>query len=698
MMKLQKFIHGQCKGQPSPASKTQNLQIRDAIGASSIRTMIHRILLLIAVTLFALPANAEVLTSSNVQIEWKVVNRFRFFKDADLFTQQENAWRQYGQHVRGRNASTEDNDMFYYNSSVLGIEHVLNDRRIPFTNIMRSKFDWRGWAARGMDGTCYDEKTRSHAACGGVDAYLNPAEHEVEINLKPLEGGKLVTEYDCHWHVGDAPELQAPCDQAVRAHIPYPDGATVSVNVEGERPIAIDIKVKDLLVVGMGDSFASGEGNPDVPVQLDESRRVQNVFPARMIKDSSGNAQWLDKLCHRSLYSYQMRAALQMAIEHPHGAVTYMGYACSGAAVEKGIIGPQSYVEYKSTDASAAEPVVEALSGGRKDSEMAWFLREMCKVEPQKQDGIWICPGQQFKRPVDFVFLSIGGNDIGFAYLVSWATLRGGPVTRLANWFGITVSPDQFANAMNSTLPQAYQHLARQFEKSMPLWNGGMTYDPSHVILTAYPDILADENGETCKGVSDGSKEEDAYAANQSLDRFSNWLVVKQDKLEAAHAQLEGLYLKMRDLAEANGWTFAGRAHTEKPFKGHGFCAQRQDRLDDPAEALMVPCWGAASRPTQSCQPGILNKGTGWRPYDPATQNYPYALRQRWVRSINDAYMIMNQKVVDRFGYIDEGSSAKDFTETTGAMHPNAEGHASLADAMLIDLRKAVAAAFEGDQ
>jgi lysophospholipase L1-like esterase len=73
-------------------------------------------------------------------------------------------------------------------------------------------------------------------------------------------------------------------------------------------------------------------------------------------------------------------------------------------------------------------------------------------------------------------------------------------------------------------------------------------------------------------------------------------------------------------------------------------------------------------------------------------------LRQRWVRSINDAYMIMNQKVVDRFGYIDEGSSAKDFTETTGAMHPNAEGHASLADAMLIDLRKAVAAAFEGDQ
>ena len=65
--------------------------------------------------------------------------------------------------------------MFYYNSSVLGIEHVLNDRRIPFTNILRTKFDWHGWAARAVDATCYDEKSRSHAACGGVDAYLNPA-------------------------------------------------------------------------------------------------------------------------------------------------------------------------------------------------------------------------------------------------------------------------------------------------------------------------------------------------------------------------------------------------------------------------------------------------------------------------------------------------------------------------------------------
>lgn len=645
-----------------------------------------------------LPIKAEVLDSGSVQIVWKVANRFRFFKDEKAFTQQENAWREYGQHVAAKNGS--DDEMLYYNSSVLGIEHVLNDRRIPFTTILRTKFDWRGWAATTVNDTCYDPKSRTHKACGGVDAYLNPAGHDIIIGLNKLQtGGIGLAEYNCHWHVGDAPEQVQPCDQSIRTSIPYPDGATISVNVDGERPISLDVKVKDLLVVGMGDSFASGEGNPDVPVQMDEGKRSQSIYPAPMIADASGQARWLDEPCHRSLYSYQMRAALQMALENPHGAVTYLGYACSGAAIDKGIIGPQTYVEYRSDDANSPNPQVSAVSGGKGDGQMARFLKEDCRQDPARDgDGYWVCPNNDFKRNADFVFVSIGGNDIGFANLVSWATLRKGPVTRLANWFGVTTSPDEFANAMSSTLPGAYQRLARQFERAMPLNHDSLPYDTSRVVLTAYPDILADENGNTCQGVTNGNQPEDSFPANQSMDRFQNWLVVRQDKIEAAHGQLEKLYQRMKETADANGWTFAGRAHADKPFKGHGFCAQRQDRLDDPAEALIVPCFGNAPRPTATCLPGILSRATGWRPYDPATQNYPYALRQRWVRTINDAFMVMNQKVIDKAGYIDEVSTERSFAGTTGGMHPNAEGHASLADAMLIDLRPEIKKAFQVDQ
>ena len=295
---------------------------------------------------------------------------------------------------------------------------------------------------------------------------------------------------------------------------------------------------------------------------------------------------------------------------------------------------------------------------------------------------------------MDYVLLSIGGNDIGFAGLVSWATLRQGTMTKLANWAGITVSPNQFRSNMEANLSGAYRRLARQLEKAVPLPSANLPYDPSHVILSAYPDILADEKGETCQGTSSGQLE-DEFAANQSLDRYSTWLVVTQDKIAAARGELELLYARMKTLSDANGWTFAGRAHTGKPFRGHGFCARAPGREDDPAEVLMVPCWGKAARATQSCQSGIFAKGTGWRPYDPATQNYPYALRQRWVRSINDAFMVINQKIVDKTGQVDEASSVRDFTETTGAMHPTAEGHAALADALLMDLRGEIAKAIE---
>ena len=148
-------------------------------------------------------ANAETLTSSNVQIIWKVSNRFRLFRDPSIFKQQELAWRQYGQHVNQRSGSSEDSAMFYYNSSVLGTEHVLNDRRIPFTNILRTKFDWRGWAASAVNGTCWNEKQRRHTACSDIETYVNPKFHEIELQLKPVQSKNLVSEYNCIWHVGE---------------------------------------------------------------------------------------------------------------------------------------------------------------------------------------------------------------------------------------------------------------------------------------------------------------------------------------------------------------------------------------------------------------------------------------------------------------------------------------------------------------
>ena len=68
------------------------------------------------------------------------------------------------------------------------------------------------------------------------------------------------------------------------------------------------------------------------------------------------------------------------------------------------------------------------------------------------------------------------------------------------------------------------------------------------------------------------------------------------------------------------------------------------------------------------------------------------------MRSFNDAYMTINQKVVDRFGKVNEKVSSGVFSETTGALHPTAEGNAALADALLLSVRPIIRLMLDGDQ
>src|SRR5690606_4472391 len=105
----------------------------------------------------------------------------------------------------------------------------------------------------------------------------------------------------------------------------------------------------DLLIAGIGDSIASGEGNPDRPVALSDQgfcfRRAGGVGRSEYFRPSRagyrGNhtcetvttdggansswartgANWLSAACHNSLYSYQLRTALALAVENPQIAV-----------------------------------------------------------------------------------------------------------------------------------------------------------------------------------------------------------------------------------------------------------------------------------------------------------------------------------------------------------------------------------------
>ena len=645
--------------------------------------------LVMATASLAVPAQAQTLNTSDYLIEWKVVNRFRLFKSDADFTRQENAWRQYQLHVNGQTQSPDEKQRLIASSSVLGIEHVLNDRFIAFSRTLRENFNWKGWASQTFTNLCWNPESRRHDACGGIDPYINPVSHEIEARLRAKGRTSLIAEYNCQWRVGDGEPKTVPCDAPVRLELPYPNGGDISVNVEGENPISLPAKVKDLLIVGLGDSFGSGEGNPDVPVTMSATQRYRNLYPMRAENNATADAQWMDKICHRSLYSHQLRAALQIGIENPQSSVTFLGYACSGASVDAGILGPQEYVERVASTTPGGGS--RYLSGSSRDSQLNWLLRELCAVQPEEKRGLWTCPDNAYRRPIDYLFLSVGGNDIGFSNVVAWATLRKGTSATLAKYFGATVPPKQFEANMGEVLPDAYTRLARTLEAVLPVYSGDPVFDPSRVVLTSYPDMLVDETGNVCPAGTSEDEEEDRYPANQSLDGFVSWLATTSNRMTAVHDLLSNLHARMKAHAGDLGWTFAGRVYEDRFFTRHGFCAQRSKFADDPAEVLMLPCWGKADRPTQTCQSSWSGKAKEWRPYNPATQNYPYALRQRWVRTFNDAYMAINQKVLTKSGLVDDRSSAQAFTETTGAMHPNAEGQAAMADAMLLDIRDDIA-------
>jgi lysophospholipase L1-like esterase len=655
----------------------------------------HPILLaLLAALVLALPAadlRAQTLNASDFRIEWKVANRFRLFSDPSFFALHENAWRQYLLYTDGLDMDAAQRSEFVARTSVLGSEHVLNDRRIAFSEVLRKNFDWRGWAARGDATLCYDAEKRDHRACGGVDAYLNPTGHVIEMWITTAAGVSLPAGRTCEWRIGGTLVAEADCAERVRdprAVLPYPGGAEISVNVAGEPPIMIDAAVRDLLIAGLGDSFASGEGNPDRPVAFSETRRHRNLYPERADNSVAGSAGWSDELCHRSLYGQQLRAALQIAIENPKASVTFLDYSCSGAGAIDGILGPQVYVARQSDPDNAAAPGAKLLSGGSRDGQLYRLMRELCLDKPEWRKGQVVCPENRFRRSLDFVFLSIGGNDIGFANVVAWATLRDGVSASIAAFFGATVSATDFADRVRDVLPDTYAKLAKAFEVSLPLYSAGDgIFDPSRVVLTAYPDLVTDARGEICPAPRSSDDDELDYPANQSLNLFSSWLTADSARLEAVRQQFAVLYQRMRDLAEDHGWTFAGHVYADGMFEGHGFCARNEARTDDPAELLTIPCWGKPSDNGLACAQRWSGKDGVWVPYNPATQNYPYALRQRWVRSFNDAYMVVNEKVTGRSGKIDERGSEAVFSETTGALHPTAEGHAAMADGLLLSIR-----------
>ncbi len=595
-------------------------------------------------------------------IAWRVENPFRFFTDPA-----------HTEMHRATFASLADAER---RTPILAAERALADRH-----------HGEGWAASVIDSTCW-EPVRNRHICQGAGDYLHPKSHRVIAEARGIDASAGV---DCTWLTAPrggqrvrGAALTLPCDQAVALDIPYPAGASISIEVGGREVATVAATIKDLLIVGIGDSFGSGEGNPDVPVRFSRERVATYGAPAKGM-DAIGyparvgdwndigdkafvenNPRWLDQACHRSLYSHQLRSALQLSFEDPHRAVTFVSTACSGAEIVQGL-----FLRYKGhewvpnpPDLSQISAIAQAQCGAR--DAPAFDLPEGYHLGgkvPELVGGLVLkkCEPDRARR-IDLLLVSIGGNDVGFARLIANAVLADQSVLRrVGGWFG-QVHGFLEASQLLENLDDRYKSLNRALRNLLHIpWS-----ESDRIILVGYPPLTLLEDGRSvCP---------DGRAGMTVTTDFELSETKAKDSMVAA----ERLHAAMESAARQHGWTFVA-GHREA-FRGRGICAGWTDNALSTADDLRLP----------------RRVGDTWEPYNPADFR-AYAMRQRWFRTPNDAFMTGNFHVARSIAQKALPTNTLSWFQVllaslySGAFHPTAEGHAAIADSVVIEARKVLA-------
>jgi len=617
----------------------------------------RRLGMLLATLILVCDAGAALAQSP--RISWRLENPFRFFTDP--------------RHTETHRATWEALAEEEKREPVLAAERALAERH-----------GGEGWAATMLEHTCWDPAQNRHR-CRADPNYLHPRQHRI---VATIEGVPEAAGVDCRWLTAPKEGVRAaitvPCDATVKLEIPYPDGAEVTVEVGGRQVAAAEIKVEDLLVVGMGDSFGSGEGNPDVPVRLSRERSADYgdprtepqlaCFPARFlywgqIGDKAfidNNPRWLDQACHRSLYSHQLRVALQLAVEQPQRAVTFVSFACSGAEIVRGLFLRYRGHEWVPTppDLSQISAVAQEQCGNREatDFDLPEAYHNQGKV-PELQGGLVLrkCDAEKARR-IDLVLLSIGGNDIGFARLVANAVLADeSTLRRLGGWFG-QVHGYEEAQRLLGRLEERYRSLNRALRNILHVpWR-----QSDRIILTAYPALtLLDDGRSVCPDSRAGMTVAGDFALSERKARDSMTAAERLDRI-------------MAETSRAHGWTFV-RAHRPR-FNGRSICAGWTENAISTADDLRLP----------------RRVNGEWEPFNPAEYR-PYASRQRWFRTPNDAFLTGHFHVSQSLLQRALPSKTLNWFQVllaslySGAFHPTAEGQAAIADAIMVEARRVLA-------
>ncbi len=614
-------------------------------------------------------------------IDWQVQDRFRFFADAATFAPHQAAAEAFA----ALDAPADE-----FGRKRIGAEWVgpvLFAERQLAQVALEAGHD--GWAARAWldtDGTftCWSPGYRRvRGSCvedkGEAGSRLFPRQVRISARLGGM-GAALFAGKQCAWFIhtgGDqdwrrvtdagcagAAALTAPVNQqfSLLAQVldpASPGGVMTQVT-------AVYQEVKARVIIGLGDSYGSGEGNPDYPANYSKSRTVAGTL--RPLPTSL--PRWLDPACHRSVYSHQQRIAMQLAAENRQSVVSYLGYACSGATIpdivegtdtETAHVEPVSQASLRDAGVSKGVGTVLAQAGW---SQLDHAVRDLCADEGAATAERPLKGCVQWRAKPDLVLLSVGGNDIGFANVVKWA-MAGTAVAKVRFLSGAETPETMLARAQGKAdlancsnddagrqcrLSNRYASLAVAIENRLGL------LDRSKVVTGPYPDPMSSETGLVCGA--------GPVNAGADAEHFVSTADERLRRLQQALFEGKNLTNAMKQAVSRTGWTWTDALSWAGAFDRRGVCAT----AGAPADAL-----------------AHLQLVNGeWQPVAPSAMP-AYASRQRWFRTFNDS--ILMQFYVTRVEQLSRNPRQPvDYhyqAGISGYFHPTAEGQAVMADMLL---------------
>jgi len=363
---------------------------------------------------------------------------------------------------------------------------------------------------------------------------------------------------------------------AVTMTVTSSDGASVSFPQE--------VFIKDYFIVAIGDSLASGEGNPDIPQPMEDWR-------------VTGDETWQDLRCHRSADAYPSMAALALENSDPHTSVTFINFACSGASINTPTWDPK-YLEWMPPFVSL-EPDVNKYRG-------TGILGTYIGMETDNYDQDTFIPSQidqlqaaltpppgKNERQFDALIISAGGNDLHFGEIglrcmldeMCWpdAMIWENPTLAYNVSTFLDLQLKSHADGgLYYSLPDNFATLAARI--SGP---NGLSVTPDKVYITQYMDqTRADNYGEEVDNFC--TVVDDIFWPVNPL----SWMVIPAEAERLTHTALHDLNHTIQAAADAYGWQYIdgitsyevdpdptkevgspGLFVKDENGKGHGYCA-----------------------------------------------------------------------------------------------------------------------------